>query len=398
MIRLPRFARLMAFGGLVALATALAIFDGLIVATHASAHDWHDFGKFLHSARQFLDGRPMYSGSATLEVGRWLNLNPPHFHFLLLPLTRFPVGVAFSLWCAGLGAATLVAAAVIVAETGVHPTSEGWVATIAVTLAWPGVVAALWSGGVGYLLLLPLTLSWREARHGKWGRAGAWLGLAMSWKLFLAVFLPYLAWRDRRGLLAAIVSALAVTAAGVAVFGVDAYRGWMTMLGEVNWQDWVFNASLQGILTRALAEPGSPIAFAPRLVLPLWMVGGLSVWAAAVRRALRAGTDVAFAVLTLTAVLVSPLGWTHYLVIAAGPAVALWRDRTTWLPSPALAWPLATAAVIGLLWPRPWLPPGASVYFWSLLAAWMLVMLPAKRPMATAPDVALVGGGGGTHA
>ena len=52
----------------------------------------NDFGKFYYSARLFLDGQDMYGPSPATEIPvgetetrQFLNMNPPHFHLLILP-------------------------------------------------------------------------------------------------------------------------------------------------------------------------------------------------------------------------------------------------------------------------------------------------------------------------
>src|SRR5262245_33977189 len=70
---------------------------------------FNDFGKFYYSTVAFLDGRDMYDPSpATLiPVGRpgqdvaarqFLNMNPPHFHLLMLPLAGLKPSWALTVW------------------------------------------------------------------------------------------------------------------------------------------------------------------------------------------------------------------------------------------------------------------------------------------------------------
>ena len=48
------------------------------------------------------------------------------------------------------------------------------------------------TGNIALLLMLLITLGLADARHGRWGKAGSWLGLALSIKPFLLIFVPYL--------------------------------------------------------------------------------------------------------------------------------------------------------------------------------------------------------------
>src|SRR5262245_51864243 len=66
----------------------------------------NDFGKFYYSARAFLAGRDMYTPSPATQLGagllpgaqQLLNLNPPHFHLLVIPLAGFQPSLAVLLW------------------------------------------------------------------------------------------------------------------------------------------------------------------------------------------------------------------------------------------------------------------------------------------------------------
>ena len=65
----------------------------------------NDFGKFYYSARYFFEGRDLYASSpATLILasaldGRQLgNMNPPHFHLLVLPISLWGPHVALAGW------------------------------------------------------------------------------------------------------------------------------------------------------------------------------------------------------------------------------------------------------------------------------------------------------------
>ena len=65
----------------------------------------NDFGKFYYSAKLFLDGQDMYGPSPATEIPisdtesrQFLNMNPPHFHFLMLPFAVMGPMNAFALW------------------------------------------------------------------------------------------------------------------------------------------------------------------------------------------------------------------------------------------------------------------------------------------------------------
>src|SRR5688572_25998812 len=78
-----------------------------IVPTMFNELHMNDFGKFYYSTQLYLDGQGMYGPSPATEmpVGRhetrqlW-NLNPPHFHLLILPLAGLSPLPAYALWSA----------------------------------------------------------------------------------------------------------------------------------------------------------------------------------------------------------------------------------------------------------------------------------------------------------
>src|SRR5262245_47595150 len=64
----------------------------------------NDFGKFYYSAQAFLNGGDMYAPSPATaipvidEVREFANMNPPHFHLLVLPFARLSPLAAIVSW------------------------------------------------------------------------------------------------------------------------------------------------------------------------------------------------------------------------------------------------------------------------------------------------------------
>ena len=87
--------------GLVALVLAgLTVVYAQALRNTVTLRHLQDFGVFFDRPRGFALGRT-YTG--TLEPSRatgLLNLNPPHFHLLLWPLTAFAPKAAFTIWMA----------------------------------------------------------------------------------------------------------------------------------------------------------------------------------------------------------------------------------------------------------------------------------------------------------
>ena len=367
-----------------------------------------DFGKLHASAQAFLAGRDMYDlGPATLSPVRgmtdqvlhyipFLNLNPPHFHLILLPLAPLSARWALVVW----GIVSLVCLALslrlIARDSGIVLTPWGRRLAVLAFLGCAALGAVALTGQVSFLLLLPVTLAWSGARRGKWAEAGIYLGLAMSVKPFLAVFLPYLVLRRRFVALATAVGAgTAAFLIGLGVFGWAAHRSWIAGLSAVSWEWVAMNASVLGFLKRVLAPSlyYEPLLEAPGLITPVWLLlsGAIGVVTLAVAAADsdERAVDRAFALLLLAALLVSPLGWTYYWWLALGPMAAVvasqwgrdaraerspasstghWRRALILVAVPGLFWPLpATIAFQPSAWATVFL---GSAYFWATLALW----------------------------
>jgi hypothetical protein len=367
----------------------------------------NDFGKFYYSAQAFLAGADMYGPSPATSIRvtphdtrEFLNLNPPHFHLLVLPLVSLPPVVALCLWwAAGLGA--FAASMVVIArELGISwsPSAAAWTLVALVLSSATGMVVI--TGQVTFLLMLAVTLSWRAARRGRWGAAAVWLGAAASVKPFLGLFVPFLlVTRRGRPAIAMVATAGACIAGGLAVFGLSAYVGWVGALSEIDWAWAPMNASVQGLLARTLDRSPlfQPIAYLPGVVRPLALAAGAAIAAAALVAIARDQSsdhvDRTFPAVVLTALLVSPLGWWYYTWLVAGPLLACWRmrrdrpsvvrDGLVVLSVPGLLLPLYVAVLFrDLAW---WSLALGSIYFWSLFALWGAVVIDTRvRPSARA--------------
>jgi alpha-1,2-mannosyltransferase len=362
-------------------------------------HDLHmnDFGKFYYSARAFLDGRDMYgpSQATAMPVGpvetiEFVNMNPPHFHLLVLPIARFEPLSAILIWSVLSTLALGFSVRAIAREIGIRWTPARVLWTIVGVLACSSTTTTILTGQVTFILLLPLTMAWIAARHGRMVKSATLLGVLASLKPFLAVFGLYLIvkrqWKAALTLGAVMVACFIV---GLLLFGWQAHRSWLEALNSVQWTWAVMNGSLFGPLARAFSDNPffEPFAHAPGLVVLIGTVLGISVVAIAIAAVARDSgpnaVDRSFALLILTALLASPLGWIYYLWLAVGPLVALWMSGSLsrW-PIPAA---IASLAIPGLLFPieltlvaqrHSW---GGftigSVYTWTVLCLWVSLLV-----------------------
>jgi len=387
--------RALVAGGVVVLCIVWLAYYAILARAMVEQYHLNDFGKFYYSARLFLEGKDMYgpSPATSMPVGpglehEFLNVNPPHFHLLLLPLAPLAPLTALIVWAVASVAALAFSLRLVVRELQVRltPTSALW--SVLALLSFAATGAVIITGQLTFFLMIPVTLAWAAAREGRWPRAGVWMGLAMSVKPFLLIFVPYfLLRRQWRAAGYAVLTVAAAFGVGRAVFGIEAHEGWGRALAGTDWPWAAMNGSLLGMLSRSLRPSPyfTPQWLAPELVRPFWRIGALVILAATLWISARDRSDVAvdrgFALLLLGALLVSPLGWVYYLWLPVGPMAALavtwfrdWRPaarlRTTLLAcaAPALVCPL----ILITAWqPAGWLTPIlGSAYFWATLLMW----------------------------
>jgi membrane-associated phospholipid phosphatase len=392
---------------IVAIGAVFVQYHASVVAVLVTDLHLNDFGKFYWSARYFLDGLDMYGPSRAtyIPVGdgasrHFWNLNPPHFHLLLLPLAPLAPIAAFVVWAIVNAAALAAAVASMTRELGIRWTRWRVLLTLlAVTVLSPSSAVAL-TGQMTCLLLLAMTVAWRWARRGRWTRAGVLLGVLASVKPFLGVFLIYLAATGRRpAALAMAGAAAACFALGLLVFGVGAHASWLEAASRADWTWGAMNGSIAGLAARVLDE--SPY-FAPLAVAP--EAGALIYAAIAAAVAVGSGivllrvppplaADAAFAVLPPAALLIAPMGWVYYLPLAAPAILALWRsgavasrvrDAALALAAPGLVLPVGAVLLLrDSAWGTATL---GSAYFWTTLWLWIALVAHLGPGGAGAPD------------
>lgn len=380
---------------IIVVAACLIYYTALAKLMFTALH-MNDFGKFYYSTRAFLAHGDMYAPSPATEIPvtetetrQFANMNPPHFHLLLLPVATMPPLAALIVWTVVSAAALGWSLHVIARELGLRRTWTGlvWTLFAVIVVGATGIIVV--TGQVTFLLMLPLTLAWARARKGRWSSAGIWLGLLAGVKPFLGLFGVYLLLKGRyRAALFMIGSASAFVAVGVLVFGVANYQNWLRALSGVNWTWAVMNASIEGLLSRSFANPfTTSFIYAPEVVKPLtWgislavlMVSGIVL----LRDKSDRRIDRAFALLLIVALLVSPLGWIYYIWLAAAPLWALYVSRTAGRSRARNV--LLVIAAIGILSPlfvtfpwrshRWWSITIGSVYTWTMLALWGAIIL-----------------------
>lgn len=333
-----------------------------------------DFVSFVQSAHAWLAGTNPYEAHSAAG----LNLNPPFLLPLFAPFTAIDPRLAGLLWT-GIGLLALGWSIRRIASETAIPTST----LLLVLLALEPAAMALRQGQIVFLLLPLFTEAWIADRHDR-ASAGWWLGLLLAVKPFYGLLAVYWLWRRAWRALARCVGAWLVCMAVNLLLGVGLVRAWVSALRDVRWQAEIVNASIPGLVSRWFAArpypfivPTVPVVVVPRLAGVLLVVAllALLIWTA---RAVRAASrDRALAILSVAAILASPLGWIYYLPVALGP-LAMTADLRLMFPVLGLAVPFAALAALPV---TPWATLTlASIYGWSTLALWWITGPASARP------------------
>jgi hypothetical protein len=311
-----------------------------------------DFLLFYQNGQAWLHGHPLYQDGLH-------NLNPPLVVGLLFaPLATLPLPLAKAVWLL-LNLAAFAVSLLLVSRELKWTWKRALQVAAMVLVTYPAFLA--WSQYV-WLLTLPATLSWRAARQERLTAAGLWFAPVIALKPPLALVAIFFPWRI---CLAAAAGSASVTVLGIVWTGLEPWRDWWHYRDAVAWLFWPDNVSLWGQAGRFLYGYGwhGRLADLPWWMVALILVGGLAGWFLVQRER---DPDRRYAWAWLSGVLLSPLGWSCYLVIGWTSLAASWCSvmRLPWLllcvPFYAFA-PFAEASWM-------WLP--GSLYTAAVLLAW----------------------------
>ncbi|MGN9759015.1 glycosyltransferase 87 family protein [Streptomyces sp. SD31] len=304
----------------VALAACLVSFAAFWVAQRAAHVSMIDLMVYRAEGATVRAGGDLYALRTT--AARLPTTYPPFAALLFTPLTLLDTATMRTVATAG-NLALLVAFAGLSLRLVGHARVESlwWVSAVAV---WCEPVWTTLRYGQINLLLAVLVLWDLSRRPGdRW--AGVGIGLAAAVKLTPALFVVFLlatgvVARRRHGcggswLRHAHLAATWFTGAtllAVAVLPYDSWRFWSRMVfaaGRVGHAEDTANQALRGVLARLLhtPEPGAAWLVAAAVV----GVAGLGVAVAAELRGQRAWAVTSCAV---TALLISPVSWSHHWV------------------------------------------------------------------------------------
>jgi alpha-1,2-mannosyltransferase len=345
-------------------------------------HKGIDFEIHLKGAQGLLEGRPVLAEAAT--IGVWW---PP---FAILALTPFALVARLSLPLAKSIYALLGVACVAwsIARFGCAGRRH---------LVWAvAAVAVPLQINFDYLninapLLALLVAAGFDLSQGRDTRAGVWLGLATALKVFPGLLLLYAVYRGRwraavlggsltLGL--SVCSLLPLGIAGAAASG----RDWLVHSSAGVWVLHRRNQSLPALLERAGVAHAGVIA----VDLLLLTLAAAALW--------RSTSDDAIVhdvgIVLLLAILLSPIAWDHYYLLAFPAWVAVLsrspepRSRASWIALGLAGIATSGALTVGSAPARGFLLEH-SIFAWGGVV--LLLVLLIERMRAPEPVPALSG-------
>lgn len=327
-------------------------------------------------------GRDLYG--FTVTQGRLPATYPPFAALLFVPAVWLPAAALKAAFFAG---NALLLAWLVHLSARLAGRRAGLAAVCAATApaVWLEPVFQTFVYGQINLAIVCLVL-WDLTRPpGARGR-GVLIGVATGIKLTPGLFIVYLLLRGRRREAAVAVAGFAGTVAvGALVLPAAGVDYWTRRLFETSrvGKPWIIaNQSLQGLVARLLGEPSPGLA---------WMLPAVAVTVAGLWLACRVRRERWGVLLTgLTALLVSPISWSHHWVWCV-PLIAVllaegrrvWAAVTVVLFTARTLWMVPNKGVeLHLSW---WQQPLASPYPLLGLALLMAVALEFRRRRSGGP-------------
>ena len=386
-----------------------SLFAGIAEST-VTVRRGGDFAVFYRSAQLAVQGDNPYDQIAlerTPERIRTPNLNPPHATLLFAPLTFVAPLTALTIWLVASVLSALLVCRLVFRELHIRATPRTIALTAFILLCAAPTGAFLLFFQVSWLLWAPVTASWALARNGRWNAAAAVLGVAISIKPFLGLFVPFFLLR-RQWRVALIASSTAglCFAAGLLALGWNTFASWLRAIASVTWAAHIFNASVMGFSDRLFNQRDiayvwalAPFARWPLVAAGLSLLGIVIVsvgsWFALRLHGVKnewsndptVTVDRIFAITLFAALLITPLGWIYYYCLPAAPMIALlrnpqWRASIRWRKGFLVVGVVSMALSPGTVLigqPAPWATASiGSAYFWGALSLWICTLTPIR--------------------
>jgi len=347
-------------------------------------HKGGDFKPELGQSERLLRGKALYTAN---EVeGVWW---PPFSALALVPFTllaRASFPLAKVAW------AVLGVACLAWSVTRVRAPTWSRVALATAAVAVP-IQTNFEHANINTILLALVVAAATDVANGREARAGLWIGIATALKALPGLLLAYLAYRRRWSAFGVgVAAAVGLTALTLLPYGpggaLTAMQEWVALVSKNSELVSPSNQSLAALVTRLGMSPAVG-----------WAVGLVGLTAAAIAFRQRPTSDVVareLAVVTLLAVVLSPIAWVHYYVLLL-PAWATAFElpdvvpRRSWWYAGLAAAGLATSGML-TVGPHPlrWALLQGSVYTWGALLLFLLLLLVMRLQRSSLPTHAPV--------
>jgi hypothetical protein len=354
-----------------------------------------DFYKFYKSARFFAEGKSIYTpvpfkppddylgrlsekAKATMKTSH-PNLNSPFHTLFILPLGTLPFHIAFWLWsifslCLSLMAVGLIAytqpfrdyemlkSGFINQNKMVHTSISTIIKTggnlgdnrifsdkglldtqaIYVLILWIIILCyfptwvSIVSGQFGLFLLGSIVLIWLSARKEKYQLAGIILGIALSVKIFLGLFLIFFAMQRRwRVLFWAVSIFIFCNIISLITFGLSTYKQYLELLARSHlYINASWNASFIAFFTRIFGGAENIpwiklpllaycLAYSLSFLLTLLLIR--TAWPQPRELSPLVRFDIGYALTIVAMLLISPFGWMYYFPALIIPLLVIWH-------------------------------------------------------------------------
>jgi hypothetical protein len=260
------------------------------------------------------------------------SLHPPLTGLLSLPLSLLSYQQASLVWLAFELACMLITLMLIFRGFGKPIKPSVMFIFLFISLGFGPVEDELWFGQLNTLLMLLMVGSWLALRAGKESIGGALLGgvIALKWMAWPLVLYLIMRRRWKSVIMAAtVVGAANLLALLVLGFGVlkDYYLKIAPSASYIRTSEFNLSASAFGL--HLFTELGGnhrliPLWNSPKLAAISSYLITLAVLWIGLRMATRTSSfDTAFGLLTVVSILVSPVAWSHYLLLAVIPFAIL---------------------------------------------------------------------------
>ena len=326
-----------------------------------------DFVQEWTSARNWKVGRPVYEDmrkSIPFHIPKaragdlHFNAHPPVAVMMALPFGSLGYFQSLRVWNIVSLACVVVALLLLVGRQAFQLNRAEQLLVGGIVASSSVLATQVVHGQLNGVLLLLFVAGWLTSRHERTILAGVCIGAATALKLFPGLLvLFFIARRQWKGAIAALVSCLSLNLLAVGILGVDAIRDYLlVVMPQANrFSDTWPNASLLGFLSRLLDGSfgqSTPLIHWPQVARAAWLAisifGVALTWRATARERSPQSHDLIFSVWVGLMLLVSPITWDHYFLLAVLPLVALWKHSNIDLPSPKVFLVCATLLLVVL--------------------------------------------------